>query len=71
MIVGDTSGGKSTLMRLTFVFEKPQKGAVYYDRKDVAKVALKSLWKHIGVMMQDGSCFRKISIPTLRFPLLS
>ena len=30
-IVGKTGCGKSTLMRLLLGFEKPQKGAVYYD----------------------------------------
>ena len=30
-IVGSTGCGKSTLMRLMLGFEKPQKGAIYYD----------------------------------------
>ena len=34
-IVGSTGCGKSTLMRLLLGFEKPLKGAVYYDGKDL------------------------------------
>ena len=56
-IVGATGCGKSTLMRLMLGFEKPQRGAVYYDSKDIASLSLKSLRKKIGVVMQDGRLF--------------
>ena len=54
-IVGKTGCGKSTLMRLLLGFEHPQKGAVYYDGKDLDKIDLKSLRQKIGVVMQNGS----------------
>ena len=57
-IVGETGCGKSTLMRLLLGFEKPWKGAVYYDGKDLSKVDLKSLRRHIGVVMQNGKLFQ-------------
>ncbi len=53
-IVGSTGCGKSTLMRLMLGFEKPQKGAVYYDGKDLSRLDLKSLRRKIGTVMQDG-----------------
>lgn len=56
-LVGATGCGKSTLMRLMLGFETPQKGAVYYDGKDIAKVDLKSLCRKIGVVMQNGKLF--------------
>lgn len=56
-IVGATGCGKSTLMRLMLGFETPQKGAVYYDGKDIATVDLKSLRRNIGVVMQNGKLF--------------
>ena len=56
-IVGSTGCGKSTLMRLLLGFEKPQKGNIYYDRKDMSHADLKSLRKMIGVVMQDGKLF--------------
>ena len=57
-IVGSTGCGKSTLMRLLLGFEKPQKGAVYYDGKDINAIDLKSLRGKIGVVMQDGKLFQ-------------
>lgn len=57
-IVGKTGCGKSTLMRLLLGFEKPQKGAIYYDGKDIEKIDLKSLRRKIGVVMQEGKLFQ-------------
>ncbi len=56
-IVGTTGCGKSTLMRLMLGFEHPQKGAVYYDGKDLESLDLKSLRRKIGTVMQNGKLF--------------
>lgn len=56
-IVGRTGCGKSTLVRLLLGFEKPQKGAVYYDGKDLSGIDLKSLRQRIGTVMQNGKLF--------------
>ena len=55
--VGKTGCGKSTLIRLLLGFEKPNKGAVYYDGKDVTKLDLPSLRRKIGAVMQSGKLF--------------
>jgi len=57
-IVGKTGCGKSTLMRLLLGFETPQKGAIYYDGKDLSGLDQKSLRQKIGVVMQDGKLFQ-------------
>ena len=57
-IVGKTGCGKSTLMRLLLGFETPQKGAIYYDGKDMNSIDLKSLRRKIGVVMQEGKLFQ-------------
>lgn len=57
-IVGATGCGKSTLMRILLGFEKPQKGAVYYDGRDLNTIDLKSLRRKIGVVMQNGKLFQ-------------
>ncbi len=57
-IVGKTGCGKSTLIRLMLGFEKPNRGAVYYDGKDLNKIDLQSLRRRIGVVTQDGSLFQ-------------
>lgn len=57
-IVGKTGCGKSTLMRLLLGFEKPEKGAIYYDGKDLERIDLKSLRRKIGTVMQSGGLFQ-------------
>ena len=57
-IVGKTGCGKSTLVRLLLGFEKPEKGAVYYDNKDINNLDLPSLRRKIGTVMQDAGLFQ-------------
>ena len=56
-IVGKTGCGKSTLMRIMLGFEKPQRGGVFYDGKDIERMDLKSLRRNIGSVMQSGKLF--------------
>ena len=57
-LVGTTGCGKSTLMRLLLGFETPERGAIYYDGKDMSKLDLRSLRRRIGAVTQDGSLFQ-------------
>ena len=57
-ICGKSGAGKSSLMRLLLGFETPERGAIYYDGKDINKIDLRSLRKMIGAVMQDGSLFQ-------------
>ena len=56
-IVGRSGCGKSTLMRLLLGFERPTRGAIYYDGYDLTRTDLRSLRSHIGVVMQNGALF--------------
>jgi NHLM bacteriocin system ABC transporter ATP-binding protein len=56
-IVGKSGSGKSTLLRLLLGFERPQKGAIYYDGIDMKKIDPKSLRRNIGCVMQNGKLF--------------
>jgi len=72
-IVGPSGCGKSTLLRILLGFEKADKGAVYYDGKDINAVDLKSLRKKIGCVLQNGklmsgSVFSNITVSA---PLLT
>jgi ABC-type bacteriocin/lantibiotic exporter with double-glycine peptidase domain len=53
-VVGKSGCGKSTLLRLLLGFEKPDKGAVYYDGRDLNTIDAKSLRRHIGCVIQNG-----------------
>ena len=57
-IVGKTGCGKSTLVRLLLGFEKPEKGAIFYDSRDMDGLDLPSLRKKIGTVMQDAGLFQ-------------
>ena len=57
-LVGKTGCGKSTIIRLLLGFEKPEKGAIYYDGKDISGLDLGSLRKKIGTVMQDAGLFQ-------------
>ena len=57
-IVGRTGCGKSTLLRLLLGFENPERGAIYYDGKDIKKLDLCSLRRKIGTVMQNGGLFQ-------------
>ena len=56
-IVGKSGCGKSTLVRLLLGFEKPETGAIFYDRKDIQTLDLGSLRKCIGTVLQEGDLF--------------
>ncbi len=57
-IVGRTGCGKSTLLRLLLGFEKPQKGGIFYDGRDIQMLDMKSLRRSIGVVLQAGNLFQ-------------
>ncbi len=56
-IVGRSGAGKSSLVSLIPRFYDPQEGEVRIDGIDVRKVTLKSLRKHIGIVLQDTFLF--------------
>ena len=53
-IVGRTGCGKSTLIRLLLGFEKPEKGSIYYDDRDLNTLDLQSVRRKIGTVLQNG-----------------
>ena len=57
-VVGKTGCGKSTLMRLLLGFEKPDKGSVFYDKKDINSLNLGSLRSKIGTVTQNAELFQ-------------
>jgi len=65
-IVGASGSGKSTLMRLLLGFENPDSGAVFYERRDLARLDLRLLRRQIGAVLQDsgltpGSLYENIA----------
>ena len=69
-MVGETGGGKSTLLRLLFRFYDVTKGSVRIDDQDVRDVTLASLRQHIGVVPQDPSLYNTSIMENVRYARL-
>ncbi|MBM3811093.1 MAG: NHLP bacteriocin export ABC transporter permease/ATPase subunit [Acidimicrobiia bacterium] len=52
--VGESGCGKSTLMRLLLGFEKPESGAIYFDRHNLAGLDLQAVRRQMGVVLQNS-----------------
>ncbi|HEY9645197.1 MAG TPA: NHLP bacteriocin export ABC transporter permease/ATPase subunit, partial [Chroococcidiopsis sp.] len=60
-LVGPSSSGKSTILRLLLGFETPNAGTVYYDGQDLAGLDVAAVRRQLGVVLQNG----RISAGTL------
>ena len=69
-LVGETGGGKSTVLKLLFRFYDPQKGRVTIDDQDTKCVTLQSLRDCIGVVPQDPSLFNTTIMENVRYSKL-
>jgi ABC-type transport system involved in Fe-S cluster assembly fused permease/ATPase subunit len=69
-LVGETGGGKSTILKLLFRFYDVTGGQVTIDGQDVRDVTLESLRENIGVVPQDPSLFNQTILDNLRYAKL-
>ncbi len=53
-LVGPSGAGKSTSLRLILGFERPTAGSIYFDGQDLAGLAVASVRRQIGVVLQTG-----------------
>ncbi|KAL4199569.1 hypothetical protein AMTRI_Chr03g145570 [Amborella trichopoda] len=56
-LVGASGSGKSSVLALILRFYEPTAGKVLIDGKDIRKVRLKSLRRHIGLVQQEPALF--------------
>ena len=66
-LVGETGGGKSTILRLLFRFYDVRKGSIMIDDQDIRDVTLSSLREHIGVVPQDPALFNASIMENVRY----
>ena len=69
-LVGETGGGKSTILRLLFRFYDVQKGSVMIDDHDVRDLTLSSLRENIGIVPQDPRLFNESIMANVRYARL-
>ncbi|KAJ4520079.1 ATP-binding cassette-type vacuolar membrane transporter Hmt1 [Exophiala dermatitidis] len=66
-LVGESGGGKSTVMRLIFRYYNPDSGRILVDGIDVQDITLDSLRRFIGVVPQDCNMFNESIMYNLRY----
>ena len=66
-VVGRSGAGKSTLLRCINGLERPTRGSVVLDGRDVAKLSgadLRALQQHIGFIWQEYNLVERLSVMT-------
>jgi subfamily B ATP-binding cassette protein MsbA len=56
-LVGSSGSGKSTLISLVMAFNRPNKGRVLIDRRDLSSIRLRDYRSKLGVVLQDNFLF--------------
>jgi len=69
-LVGETGGGKSTILKLLYRFYDVSGGAIEIDGQDIRDVTLHSLREALGVVPQDPALFNLSIIENLRYARL-
>ena len=69
-LIGETGGGKSTILKLLFRFYDVTNGSITIDGQDVRDVTLQSLRECIGVVPQDPSLFNDTIMNNVRYSRL-
>lgn len=66
-LVGESGGGKSTVLRLLFRSYNPENGKILVDGHDVQDITIDSLRKNIGVVPQDTTLFNDTLMYNLKY----
>jgi len=66
-LVGHTGSGKTTIANLISRFYDATEGTVYIDGIDIKDISLKSLRKHISIVLQDTFIFSGTIMENIRF----
>ena len=66
-LVGESGGGKTTVLRLLFRYYNPGTGQIRVDGRDVNDITIDSLRRNIGVVPQDCNMFNESILYNLRY----
>lgn len=62
VIIGPSGSGKSTLLRCLNGLEKPSKGKILFEEKDINKKENKSILKKSGMVFQNFNLFENLTV---------
>jgi subfamily B ATP-binding cassette protein MsbA len=66
-LVGSSGSGKSTLMSLVMAFNRPSRGRVLIDGRDLAGLRLREYRANLGIVLQDNFLFDGTIAENIRF----
>lgn len=66
-LVGSSGSGKSTLMSLVMAFNRPTKGRITIDGRDLGDLRLRDYRSHLGIVLQDNFLFDGTVADNIRF----
>ncbi|KAH0563111.1 hypothetical protein GP486_002329 [Trichoglossum hirsutum] len=69
-LVGETGGGKSTILKLLFRFYDVTSGSIKIDGQDIRRVTMKSLRDAIGNVPQDATLFNDTVLNNVKYAKL-
>jgi len=66
-LVGSSGSGKSTLISLVMAFNRPTKGTIRVDGRDLGSLRLFDYRRHLGVVLQDNFLFDGTVAENIRY----
>ncbi|HET9133982.1 MAG TPA: ABC transporter ATP-binding protein [Gemmatimonadales bacterium] len=66
-LVGSSGSGKSTLVSLVMAFNRPDRGRILVDGRDLATMRLREYRSHLGIVLQDNFLFDGTILENIRF----
>lgn len=61
-LIGPNGSGKSSLLRLLYKFYTPQKGRVFFSKKDISLISQKAIAQHIAVVLQEKEGLNNMTV---------
>ena len=66
-LVGSSGSGKSTLLSLVMAFNRPTRGIIRVDGRDLSTLQMRDYRSHLGIVLQDNFLFDGTIADNIRF----
>ncbi|MFI5210252.1 MAG: ABC transporter ATP-binding protein [Gemmatimonadales bacterium] len=66
-LVGSSGSGKSTLLSLVMAFNRPTRGFIRVDGRDLSTLRMREFRSHLGIVLQDNFLFDGTIADNIRF----
>jgi subfamily B ATP-binding cassette protein MsbA len=66
-LVGSSGSGKSTMLSLIMAFNRPTKGMIRVDGRDLSTLRMREYRSHLGIVLQDNFLFDGTIADNIRF----